>query len=974
MKNIRVALVALLTLCTAACGGGGDSVPAAVVAPGLLAGPEANAAIAALATTSTGPASAGEIELGHILTRIEIILDPAATIAQFNAAAATVGATSILSSETGSPGVTLEVPRQGSVGALNALVGRLDGKAGILFAMPARLFAVSVLPERSLGVPVGKTDLGHLLISRFPQAWNARGAPGADCLLHLVSSYVWDNFGQQSLRADFLSQVDGFSAAPEVAQLSDTDPVGGHGYDVALVLAAKFDATRPTGSLPFAECVLIHQVEAANRGMDEATNALKSALVAEGDDRFILNVSFGFPEPLCGALADTPCNTLTITATSAESVKRHIRQRVAAAVHWALQMRGLGLEPRMLITLAAGNVDADPDGFFENRYLGFRDAAYASPVSLATHLSELQAVLTNAVLWKSDVDANAPDATFTTAEAEAVVADVARYLGSSPDMPASNLVIVDSASCASAGSTSCGEEASSAARSDFNYQGGELRAVGEHVQFDGTQVTGTSFSAPQVAGLAAYLWTLSPPLKAEPVSTTIDFLKSTSRTAGTGTARLIDAYAATLQLDSIPTAEDRRIRSALMDANGDGNFDHLDLLFFRSAYQLSDPNRPDVPAARDFGRFDLNGDGLTGGISIASFDLDANGPAVISTVNKTIEGYPVTFNEAALSDLQILCFYAYSDLYARAPVNHAEALVERTSLLGESNCVGTRLSATLPAQVLTPTSLAVKVEVPAGGGQFAPAPNVLVQLTPTCASANPASGRTDANGALTTTISPVAGCTSLSVNVVARAEANTAQLARQTVTAQVGGARDFSGTITRTISGRNNIGSIFEGPESDITTVSVHVQIGADGTVTLIDASGSRIQNHSNPTVCHQPPNETQSTVVIGAVVTVSLSGGFISGGLTGLDFQPFRTGGSDVEQTKGTSISNRFELFNDCFTIELTSSFVEPHPEESGVAFSSSAIVGADGRLSGFDFSQPEFTETFGTTTKTTSFSGELR
>ena len=69
----------------------------------------------------------------------------------------------------------------------------------------------------------------------------------------------------------------------------------------------------------------------------------------------------------------------------------------------------------------------------------------------------------------------------------------------------------------------------------------------------------------------------------------------------------------------------------------------------------------------DFSQYDLNGDGFTGGSTTERFDLDRTGStqygtSVYSTVLQNIGG-DVSFNENQLTDLQILCYYAYSPLY-----------------------------------------------------------------------------------------------------------------------------------------------------------------------------------------------------------------------------------------------------------------------------------------------------------------------
>src|SRR5207244_4453731 len=75
------------------------------------------------------------------------------------------------------------------------------------------------------------------------------------------------------------------------------------------------------------------------------------------------------------------------------------------------------------------------------------------------------------------------------------------------------------------------------------------------------------------------------------------------------------------------------------------------------------------PATADYDRFDLNGDGFTGGSRREAFDLERVGSLQYGAthyapdVTQEIEGQTVHFNSAAVTDFQILCYYAYSPLY-----------------------------------------------------------------------------------------------------------------------------------------------------------------------------------------------------------------------------------------------------------------------------------------------------------------------
>jgi hypothetical protein len=775
-------------------------VPALGASP-LLVGDGGASAIAALPSVAGAPASASGVHRGQLLSRIDVYLRSTATIEQFNAVSRASGATAILTSRPGLPAVTLQIPRQASIAAQNALVAQLRTLPGVLFATAGRTFSPSVMPGEAQGAPVPNGDLGHLLMSRFPQAWNALGAADG-CLGRAVPVYVWDLWGQRALRPQFLQQIEDIALFddPQLATLDASDESSGHGYDVALTLWARADVTPPTGALPasFVPCVGMHQVEAANQSMVGAIARLADRLELQQGSAgpFVLNVSFGYPEPLCGSLADQPCSTESLTATPAQSVKDHLWERVLAAAHWARIVNALGVQDRMLIALAAGNVDDGPPGpdgaqpgAFERNYLGFRDARFVSPVKLAAHLSGLGALLASPALWKSATVPSAPAATFTEAEAQSLIDAVTDILGGSQSPDGSNIVVVDSASCgpsATATTLSCGEEPEQAGRSLFNFVGGQLRAVGEHVQFDGDQSAGTSFAAPQVAGLAAYLWILSDELRNLPIAKTIELLKTTGRPVGGDGIPLIRAYAATLALDQLNPSM-KRVRRALLDVNGDGVFDHLDLQRFETGLKLNDPNAPTIPETKDHSRFDLNGDGATGGITTAAFDLDVDGePLAAPKIGIVHYDLPVSggdpirvqLNEAAVNDLEILCYYAYSPLYTGDTALRAD-------ILRAQRCLRVRMETTLngtpgSGPISGPAPVVVTMQQPDGQGGFAALQGVPVELAATCGSVVPASGQTDANGQVSATLTPGEGCASVTLNVVAKAP-DGQQLAQQSL-------------------------------------------------------------------------------------------------------------------------------------------------------------------------------------------------
>ena len=144
----------------------------------------------------------------------------------------------------------------------------------------------------------------------------------------------------------------------------------------------------------------------------------------------------------------------------------------------------------------------------------------------------------------------------------------------------------------------------------------------------------------------------------------------------------LDAYAAVLSLDQPAplTPGSAPVRLAIMDRNGADGFKEADLQALVAALPSA------TPPTRDWSRADLNGDGFTGGPGVTPFDLDPSGSTragapLLNTVAQTIEGVSVPFDERNVSDVQALCFYAYSGLYTGNP-DQRRALSTRCSAAG----------------------------------------------------------------------------------------------------------------------------------------------------------------------------------------------------------------------------------------------------------------------------------------------------
>jgi hypothetical protein len=260
-------------------------------------------------------------------------------------------------------------------------------------------------------------------------------------------------------------------------------------------------------------------------------------------------------------------------------------------------------------------------------------------------------------------------------------------------------------------------------------------AAGSGVLCDGTSAAyvGTFAAAPQVAGLGAYLWSLAPTRSSQDLRDVLLY----SYHGG-----FVDAYRSVLALD--PNLIDPRVRETLLDPNEDGRFDETDIEQFReefAAYQRLRELGFDDP---DFSRYDLNGDGFTGSSAEVSFDLDAD--RSFGTV--AVERLSSSFDESTSSDLDVLCYCAYSDLYFGDPDGLANLLPEcgeeQTGLFVQLTGVPERAD---PGQEVELT-----VTVGYNGSDQPPLEGISISFELDGANAEPNGGETDASGTFRTTL------------------------------------------------------------------------------------------------------------------------------------------------------------------------------------------------------------------------------
>jgi len=602
------------------------------------------------------PVDPGQIEDGVIMTRLDVRFALQATVGQVNSALGLVGG-GIVSMTRGQPFVTISVPRPPTVAALRKIARDLSAEPGVLWAFAGGESAPQMLPFAASAFPNR-----NLLPTRFPAAWNAMHLAVDGCEARKVPILVADNFIRPNPYAEFPVQIPDFFPSPPTEPGSPKAPT--HGYDVVTTMAALFDGRNPTGANPFSQCLSITGVQVAGLlPSQEISRLVRSFPVGQ---RFILNYSRAFRgECVVGTVFAGSKNIEHCDDTSVDDIASAYER-----AGWAEEWKKLTFSEwdRFLVTPAAGNFRADPtqtaspEGFASSVYPGLGIARFASAFNIVTDADPFFGFAGNPGLWRPAVPD--PDLTADPIDVSqlraAVVSDGLDRVGR-----ADNVLIT--------GSTTQSDALQALIESAFSNVGPDVTAVGERITTLGSPESGTSFSAPQVAGLASYLWLLSGDLRNnQPSSVTRRAIVDNTNTLPLA-GSVIDAYASALSLDAaaLPDPSNAPVRLAILDLNNDGTFDEADISSFLGVY-LDSNGVPLEPASPDYDRFDLNGDGFSGGSHTDRFDLDRvgstqYGQTQYTGVTQSIEGQNVSFDENDVKDLEILCYYAYSGLYTGDP-------------------------------------------------------------------------------------------------------------------------------------------------------------------------------------------------------------------------------------------------------------------------------------------------------------------
>lgn len=603
---------------------------------------------------------ATDTETGNriVRTALHVAFREDATVAEANSFLNSINGRIAISIE-GVEVVSVRIPDPGSLEALYALIEAIEAHPAVDVVLPDILLQQGAVPAPSYI----SSELDHHLAIRAAAAWNARQA-----LIYPSSNrpafVIFDNFGMGvPLSPDTQVVWPNQNNANSFFSTSclETDKNGqltcnGHGYSVAGIVAGSFGGIGPDENVT---------------GMYPSEVGKKTELPGYGIDVNLL-AAIGRPEKIVKILRniqkDIENNAIPskriVLNTSWWWDKISDSNSIKAGVLWLRMLRRgqarfqMTLEDRLFHAAIAGNGEGSP-------------APNVAPWNPAA-------------LWDQTILGVKPTGNTLVVENRMVIP------GSLVPVPTAAIP-----GCLHHTSNRQGNISAIGSRQDPNQEGVTsfaLPGLGTRTDF------GTSYSAPQVAGLAAYLWTLRPDLTGPQVA---QIIKAHARQPSSCSEIVpqtpaIDAYATILSADEGFTGK-HPARLAILDvsghpplAEGDGVFDELDTQKFLDAIFADTAGQ-----AIDYSRYDLNGDGFTGGSGTEKINLDmsydANGGSTYSVLTSAPNGLPLRLDESRVTDFDVLCYYVNSPLFPQAKLGLFEQQLQAIrALQGHANVTCTK--------------------------------------------------------------------------------------------------------------------------------------------------------------------------------------------------------------------------------------------------------------------------------------------
>lgn len=610
-------------------GSAGGQLPGEPSAPALTSLPDIDIATTyADSSYATDPAS-GKVTLRQL---VQIGFLPTATVGQLNALLKKISG-EVVKSYSGVAVLYVKIPDPGSDAALQAVIDAIEREPYIDYAYATTFAPADVLPLDSVKDAASLQSMASNLAARGHLAWNAMRAITYQDKSKLPVIVIADNFGDGAPAAG----LSAFSYATAVDSGFRTTLLCSHGYHVAGIVGATFaDKKPPAGSYPGAAALTMEPIDRQGKGYtDHKGNFVTCGGpgAAKPDESRIIDAIAHYQKLGRHVVVNTSFgNSASGGLTEAQATKE--------SKSW-LQL--LGAAPGS--TVAKINID----GYFHAASAGNKATSPARN-NMGWTRAALDGKLGNTVVVEN-----------RTADTTAPFPAKCLY----PD--------------ASSGGT----------LSAFGAQ------VNSYTNAAGTEglMSGSSMASPQVAGLAAYLWSVRPSLTSSEIRHAIVSNTRAATGCTDSGASHLDAYAAVLALDdgaALSQAGTAKTlapaRTAILDLNADGTFKDDDAAAYLDAFvALENASAFDFTRLHnksDPSRFDLNGDGKVGGKGAAPFNIDIDYDAerkhkIGSAWFEFAPGHGVLLDENAVTDLQILCFYAYSKLFSGDIAKFESALSAR---------------------------------------------------------------------------------------------------------------------------------------------------------------------------------------------------------------------------------------------------------------------------------------------------------